>query len=577
MSGSLGVEGAAGLGVEATREPRAGVYRRRGMWRIWLALVVLAVLAAGCGAEPPTEGGESARPESTVESPSTTATITTSTLAGPEAVEGEWVTIAPSFEIDGFTTSPEDAAEIHVIRSATGTYWAAGNIGGHPTIWRSNDLVDFRVVYFDDWESQARWIRLEQIVEFDGRVLVGGAGRVSQGAGADVERSFLFVTDDNGASWSEFEDPVLSEPFQRLDRLIVAGGSLIMDVVNDECCDTPVWTPARTIDLLELQPVVLPAADADSWAYLITDEQDSLWAIEDRWDAVFRRIVWTSTDGGASWDRNETTVGGRGTAAVGGSLAFMADYRFGGYGGPAILEPRPPTRFSNGEWSSLDIDVGQWGDGNAQITGINDPDTGRFYGVLHRTIRASPHYCFDAAASCADSQLVLVTTTDGLVWRDVVSDTRAALSGDDLFITVDGGVAIFNRRDDSGNRSPLLTVWQGDSVPPTVDPPSYPPAETPVPFFDFEEGLPVGTERRYAWGLGDCGGMYIDQITWVTALEPDTSGWPIRDVEISDGPSSFAYGRVERLAADIIEFSIEQTDIAITLTPRGEDPEYSCG
>jgi hypothetical protein len=122
----------------------------------------------------------------------------------------------------------------------------------------------------------------------------------------------------------------------------------------------------------------------------------------------------------------------------------------------------------------------------------------------------------------------------------------------------------------------VVTAWEGDAVPPTVDPPGYPEPDRPVPFFDDDEGLPVGAERRYAWPLGDCGGMWIDAISWVPAVEPDMTDWPIRDVEIDDGPTSFAYGRVTRLAEDAIEFSVEGTDTNVTLTPQTEAPEFSC-
>jgi len=95
--------------------------------------------------------------------------------------------------------------------------------------------------------------------------------------------------------------------------------------------------------------------------------------------------------------------------------------------------------------------------------------------------------------------------------------------------------------------------------------------------YDRDEGLPIGTERRFAWGLGGCGGMYIDDISWITAGEPDTTGWPIEEVQIDDGPSAYAYGRVLRVADDVIEFSIEDTDIVVRFTPRADEPTEVCG
>ncbi len=461
-----------------------------------------------------------------------------------------------------------------MIDSAAGAYWAAGNLGGRPTIWRSTDLENFSFAYIDPWTPQPRWMRFNSVVEFDDKVVVSASGRTRNGAGIETERSFVLATDDDGATWTDVEDPLFSETFQRLDKLIVSSGSLLASVVNDECCGDLTSAPARTVDLETWEPLVLPNADGGSGASLVTDNQGNLWALAtEGYDDTTHVIVWTSIDGGETWTRSTTAGSYGGAAAVAGAVVFMPSYGLSGDFSSAVAEPRPPLRFVDGQWTELDHDFGQWGDGDARLTGIVDPDTGRFYGKLRRQIRANPHYCFDDTDSCNHYESALVTSPDGLEWSDVVGgpEVDAWPSGleHELFMTLDGRIAAWHRpSDDRGDWGPItIERWTGDPVPSTIDPPDYPPAEQPVPYFDFDEGLPIGTTRRYAWAIGGCGFMYIDDISWIPTTEPDTTGWPIKEVAVDDGPSAYAFGRVERIDEDLIEFTIEDTDTAVSLTP----------
>ncbi len=494
-----------------------------------------------------------------------------STTTSEPQVVGDWITIEPQFELGGDRTQ-QSLADVQVIASAAGAYWAAGNLGGRPIIWRSTDLENFEFVYLDPWTPEQRFMRFNTIVEFDDKVLVGASGQVRTDSGSEVERSFLLATGDDGKTWAEVDDPLLTEPFQRLVTLTVSDNTVVADVATDGALTQP-NTPARTTELSSWEPVALPQADPGTWITMVSDGRGTLWAhATERDDDGAALVVWASTDGGSTWKR-DTAAGPYGSAAaVAGSVVFMPDHSNSVDFSHPVLEPRSPLRFADGEWTELERDFGQWGDGDTRISGIVDSATGRFYGKLRREIRANPHYCFDDVDSCAQTEEVLVTSADGIEWTDLVGgpDLGASPSGLDheLFMTADGRIALWNRPLDESGWGPItVNRWTGDPVPPTTDPPDYPAPEQPVPYFDADEGLPVGTEQRYAWPVGGCGYMHIDDIPWAPTDQPDTTDWPIREVAVEDGPSEYAFGRVERLAEDRIQFTIENTNTAVAFTP----------
>jgi len=263
---------------------------------------------------------------------------------------------------------------VDILTSAAGTYWAAGSIGGHPTVWRSDDLTDFKVVYFDDWEPSPRWIRFATLIEFDAKVLAGGSGR----GDSNVERSYLLVTSDSGETWTDIDDPVLPTSFQRLDGLVASGGALLLNVVNDECCNAPAWQPVRTVGLQWFDPVVLPESTAETWGSFISDGAGAVWVVARVRDGDLAQAIWSSTDGGSSWVRSGSEVSfARGMAAVDGSLVLIPGSEgYDMFSGPGSTEPLHLIRIADGAWSTLDDDVGPRGDGPALLSGINDPATG---------------------------------------------------------------------------------------------------------------------------------------------------------------------------------------------------------
>ncbi len=223
-----------------------------------------SLLAATCAGSDDTPAGP---PEGAAASSTTTAAADSVATTLEPAGGSEWVTTRPTFDDGGVTSIEGVSMDVVAIAAAGDAYFATGDIVGIPAIWRSVDLEHFEVVYLDERTAgSSRWMRLESIASFGDRVVVGGRGQQREGAGERIDRSFLFVSDDGGDTWAEIEDPLFTEPFQRLDRLVPAGDALLIDLVNDECCGQPRWQPHRSVDLVDFDPVALPAADDDAWA-----------------------------------------------------------------------------------------------------------------------------------------------------------------------------------------------------------------------------------------------------------------------------------------------------------------------
>jgi len=235
-------------------------------------------------------------------------------------------------------------------------------------------------------------------------------------------------------------------------------------------------------------------------------------------------------------------------------------------------------RFTDGDWVPLAIDVGQWGDGDVDMRGVNDLRTGRFYGAATRIIRANPHYCFSDVESCVKAETVFVTSADGIAWFDVAGARPEVRRNTSFFFTADGRIAVRTPAIVDYQAPPaVVSIWTGEQPPPTSNPPGYPPPDVPIPMYDPDEGLPAGMQRRIRWGLALCSAMYIDGTIWTADEIPDTARWPLRDPQINDGPTALAYGRVDRVAENMIRFSIENTDISVVLTPSPEGSGSDCG
>lgn len=494
---------------------------------------------------------------------------------------GEWITVEPTFEFEPYATSVEPARpEVAAVAHAGDRYWAMGSINGHPTVWRSDDLGEFEVAYFHDWTPQPEWVRYNSVVEFDGRILVGGSGRRRGPDGDDVERSFLLGSSDSGDTWEELELDFLSEPHQRLDNLVTVGDALIADVVNDECCERPTWQPRRTTDLVSWEPVVLPAADDDTWGRFAVDGAGTIWATAGvTIDDEPALIVWESRDDGATWTRTVDRSGRRRGLAVFPGTLYLTQSATGVLVDVGHSEPRGAVRIVGGATEALPVDTAQWGDGRVLLWGQTAPD-GRFYGFANRTIRASAHYCYEDVATCMQHEAPLVTSLDGITWHDVELPDLDRFERPELFLTHNGHPALWRPRTDRDNhlQPERITYWEGVDPPTTLLPEPYPEPSVPVPLVTGSDELVIGEEYRYGWGLGGCGGMWFGDTSWVPTEEPDMVDWPILDVDIADGPSGYALGRITKVATDHIRFWVEGREVeAVDFRPRIEDPEFACG
>ncbi|MFN8021857.1 MAG: hypothetical protein U0Q03_10055 [Acidimicrobiales bacterium] len=206
---------------------------------------------------------------------------------------------------------------------------------------------------------------------------------------------------------------------------------------------------------------------------------------------------------------------------------------------------------------------------------------GRFYGLVGRQRLASVHYCYDDPDGCWQHEFVMVTTDDGVEWSDVVvpelDDMRLG-SQTTLWTRPDGTILVTAADDSTGGVR--LLEWTGASPPPTVDPAPYEPPDRSVPLVDPSASMSVGQVGRYPLGLGGCAGMYLDGRAWepeVPLPDPPPPTWPVRDVQIADGPTAYVFGTVTKTADDTVEFSVADVGTVAVFHPRTAEPEYACG
>lgn len=547
----------------------------------WAAVCAFGLLLfAGCsdttGTSVPKETTLPVVLASTITATSTTPVDSSSEIpssATSEPPDGEWIAVRPTFESRGMVEGEPIQPQVESFVRLAGSYWALGDIGGRAAIWRSEDLVDFGISYLDPTgrpRAPGRFTRLRSMVEFDGKLVAGGPTRISR---PELERSVILVSDDEGATWTEVEQPFLAAPFQRLDGLMVVGERLLANIVNDECCSQPVWGGYATSDLEVWEPIVLPEAKPDTWPWLVEDAMGTVWAIDTQ-DADGNQ-TWVTTDGD-DWRLIAADSGvSRGYMGIDGVLHALPDGPFASSIGTTSEEINGIRRLGDSGWEELDPDSGQWGDGNTSMSnGVHDPESGRFFGIVGRTIRASAHYCYENVTTCIEGEQALVTSADGIAWHDLTPPpaTSEFWRGGHLFWTNTRVPAIAMNDSGTDRNAWVVFYWSGSGLPSLIDPPSYPPPAAPAPFFDYRVGLEIGDEVRFAWPLGRCGGPYVDDIRWLPTEDPDMRDWPIREVNIIDGPSGYAYGRLRRVAADELEFFIEGSDDVVTLSPQeGED------
>jgi len=463
-----------------------------------------------------------------------------------------------------------------VIESTSVGYLAAGRVNGGFAIWRSDDFATFTPLYNE--VCCDRFIRPSAVAEFRGSLLIGGSGRVNQPDGSEIERAFLMRSDDRGRTWTSIEDPVFSERTRRIDSIDVVGGAVIVDAIDDECCGEPTSHAVRSTDLVDFEPLVLPSREADDWPYFQSDD-DQIIAVSSRDDpteaAGAKYVVWRSVDEGRTFTSlPDASLDGRGVWLVAGKLLQIPDHyqdteRHLDATGIRIAEPGQ-------QFVESPPDVGQWGDGSTGFGPVSKADDAS-YAVVGRELRASPHYCYDDAATCQRSDGALVVTDNGVDWFDVAGLSLDSFRGFDVDVRGDGGIFVWaitgNEQSVTGYR------WIGPDTPRRIDPAGYAPPVIPVPLYEHGDPVPVGSTFRYVLGTGFCGGMYVDDQRWapISPLpDPVPAAWPYQDVGFEDGPEGYIFGRIDRLAVDEISFSIEGLGAVATFRPAPAPTEF-CG
>jgi len=552
-------------------------------------LLLFGLFSWACGerssAEPDREIASSTQPEDS--QPVGDSVVSSPTGAEPTAVSeavGEWETFEPIFSTDGGERRAvvPPSVEIVAIAGYPGGYLATGRFDGRPTIWRSTDAAVFDIVHHELPPAEVdccwRFARLKSIAVFEDTLLVAGNGtsRDLTAQPSEIERGFLLRSDDDGKTWSDVESDLFSAPYQRIDNLVNTGSSLIVDLVNDECCGGPAWQPIRTTDFVNWDPIVLPDAPANVWGTFYTDGQDSVWVVaRGQGD---ERLVWSSVDGGATWSRApdqpnsaDPVVSSDFLITTGGATEADDDRLI--RHGPAVL--------TSGKWEERPIDLGQFGDVPPNvIDSILDPASGRAWVLLGRSIRGDDQYCFTDAERCQQNEFVL-TSVLGDSWWDVAGVDLPPLRYQ-LFLTPEGQPAYMWRSgtSDAGrNEPPLITRWTGSGPPELVDPDGYELPDDSVPILGWQDAFPVGSQFRYIWGIGGCGpSLWFEETAWLPEKEPDYSSWPHQIREQTHGPTISVYGVAHRLEQDLIEFSIDGLGVVARFVPAPDEYEFPrCG
>jgi len=567
------------------------------MGMVGVVFVVSALIATACSSSTPdlvseaapgetTQlGDERARGQTQLEpSGGLSPAIGPQVFTEPEPSNGgRWKRSTVTFEQEA--TGPERVlSEVDHIERISGAYWAYGTgDNGAGTVWKSANLEHFEKVLDSSDLSCCRLTRFRSIVEFDGKIVLGGTIRKPDPVdfgNDDIEHSMIVYSENGGQTWVEVMDPAFTTPFYRLDGLDVAGNTIIAEVVDDECCGGLEGHTVASNDLQTWRPVSIPSGDH---VFGILSNGDTFWALDYPDGALENGRMWSSTDGSTWHEIDELGPDYRRSFPVAQSLGQLPvaafDEEF------TIWDPTGPLVLDGNAWVEGPVDLGQFGDtGGRILSSARHAQSGRTFVTLARGIRSNPHYCFTDISTCKQGDVTVAVTDDGFTWRDVpgpIHDQRARGS---LFLDARANPVYWNQNSGSERGPVVINQWVRLARPVRSDPTGFEAPDQSLPIIDWDDDLAIGSEARYIWPFGSCTDdqtISFNREQWVSIAPIDPNEWPHRHKAIFDAPDKFAYGVLRRTAASRLEYRLPELGLVATLEPAPPpDPDIEirlCG
>jgi hypothetical protein len=374
----------------------------------------------------------------------------------------------------------------------------------------------------------------------------------------------------DGTTWSPVESTGLAEPADVLgmaatDEAAVAVG--VLRLAGPPATGGFRGTAWRTTDGEAWDTVALPTATATD-----AETAGAVVAVGDEFLAVGgagnQGVLWSSTDGGATWGEVERpglpeATSWRDVAAEGDVLVIsgagagggqvLARSTDGGATWAEVSRPPPPNR---GEEMPFPLSSGG----------------GRFFTVGYSFVDSwsEPELCYADIALCQhDTAIALYASDDGDTWarvdRSGLGEGEAAEVSE--VVATDGGRVVALQ--EGWDEVPVWT-WPAGVPLPTEAEPADPTADVDL----LEEGEVPEVGRRYAVPLYvHCGmdWLYLGDEPWrrtddgpdveTGAGEPPSDGWPVAQETI--------FGFATLVEEGIVEYSIGEGDDAEVIATYG--------
>jgi len=276
---------------------------------------------------------------------------------------------------------------------------------------------------------------------------------------------------------------------------------------------------------------------------------------------------------------------------------------------PSDVKPDAPILWTStqvGQWVPVARDPGVFGDGGTGEYSYSGAQTrltiqrSRDAFVIEGSVqeRSAPQFCFQDLASCQVQTTVVATSQDGARWARVAAEEQRTGRATNAFVAYvqDSAPAAIitmhiaplsgsstTRARNGGNagatRELQLWRWSGVDAPARLVPSAPTTTEPPRPMLERNADLAVGASARVQWYTGGCssglsvGGRVFEVVApGLPAVQPD---WPVRGLQVADGPSMMVLGTVTRVGPDELTFTVEGTDTTIRLVPATK-PSFGC-